>query len=164
MKEREIRKLTGDNIDEGYSSIDGLDRKRKPGRPRLVRPGEEPPKGGDEDIDDLISLQDSPPNSLSSSEDSSIVEVQHQRQQRMLAPVQGVRRRGRPRKYEYISSTNSNVAHTISSSSVQNMGENTPSDHSPLPEEDEDDDYSGFDDFSLEERQQGRQILQRRRQ
>lgn len=75
----------------------------------------------------------------------------------MLVPVQGVRRRGRPRKYEYISSNNnSNVAHTISSSSVQNIGENTPSDRSPLPEEDEDDDYSGFDDFSLEERQQGR--------
>lgn len=80
MREREARKLTGDSIDEGYSSIDGLDRKKKLGRPRLLRPGEEPPKGGEEDIDDLISLQDSPPGSLSSSEDSSIVEMQHQRQ------------------------------------------------------------------------------------
>jgi hypothetical protein len=40
----------------------------------------------------------------------------------------------------------------------------TPTDNSPLPEDDEDDDYSGFDDFSLEERQQGRQMLNRRKQ
>ena len=28
MKERELRKLTGDVIDDGYSSIDGADRKQ----------------------------------------------------------------------------------------------------------------------------------------
>ena len=46
--------------------------------------------------------------------------------------------------------------HTISSSSVQNIGDNTHSDNSLMLEDDEEDDYTGFDDLSLEERNQSK--------
>ena len=44
----------------------------------------------------------------------------------------------------------SNVAHTISSTSVQMNGGVSSEEHSLML--DDDDDYTGFDDFSMEER------------
>jgi hypothetical protein len=66
------------------------------------------------------------------------------------------RKRGRPKKYENSNPNLTNVAHTISSSSVQNLGDNSQQSDNcdSLIMDDEEDDYTGFDDFSMEEREQ----------
>ena len=81
MKERWVRKLTGETYSDGYSSIDEADLRRKQRPKPFMKPVEE---GKTEDFEDLISLQDSQ-SQLSSSEDSSIMELQQQK--RLLAPL-----------------------------------------------------------------------------
>jgi hypothetical protein len=139
MKDKERRRLMGEEDVEDHKLTVVK-------RHRVVMPGEV--QINDEDFEDMISLHSGDAaQSLGSSmsQDSSIQEVH----------TKLVRRRGRPRKDEAARITSSlqaqsAIAHTISSSSVHNNGVSS-NENSVI---DDDDDYTGFDDFSLEERNQ----------